>query len=75
MENLLVCVSTVDWIIQYVWMTLMHLGCSMAKKSLSLIVIKDSFHQIIHLGITHGHFWKAKPLENGHQSENSGQIS
>jgi hypothetical protein len=37
-------------------MTLMHLGCSMARKSLSLIVIKDSFHQITCLGVTHGHF-------------------
>jgi hypothetical protein len=75
MENLPAGVSTIDWIIQYVWMTLMHLGCSTAKKPLSLIIIKDPFHGITHVGMTHGHFWKAKPLEKGHWSEKSGQTS
>jgi hypothetical protein len=37
-------------------MALMHLGYSTARKPLSLIVIKDSFHQITHLGMTHGRF-------------------
>jgi hypothetical protein len=41
---------------QYVWMTLMHLGCSTTRKSLSLMVIEDSFHQITLSGMTHGHF-------------------
>jgi hypothetical protein len=41
-------------------MTLMHLGCSMARKPLSLIVIKDSFHQVTHLGMTHGHLRMAR---------------
>jgi hypothetical protein len=30
--------------------------CNTVRKSLSLIVIKDSFHQITHLGMTHGRF-------------------
>jgi hypothetical protein len=34
-------------------MSLMHLGRSTVRKSLSLIVIKDSFHQISLLGMTH----------------------
>jgi hypothetical protein len=34
----------------------MHLGCNMARKSLSLIVIEDSFHRITHSEMTHGHF-------------------
>jgi hypothetical protein len=75
MANLPVGVFTVDWIVQYVWMALMHLGCSTTRKPLSLIVIKDYFHQITHLGMTHGRFWKAKPLERGYQSKNLGQIS
>jgi hypothetical protein len=58
MTNLSIGVSTVDWIVQYVWMTLMHLGCSTTRNSLSLIVIEDSFHQITHLGMTYGRFWK-----------------
>jgi hypothetical protein len=53
----------------------MHLGCSTIRKSLSLIVIEDSFHQINHLGMAHGRFSKAKLLEKGHQSKNLGQIS
>jgi hypothetical protein len=44
MANLRVGVSTVDSIVQFVWMTLMHLVYSTARKSLSLIVIEDSFH-------------------------------
>jgi hypothetical protein len=36
-------VSMVDLIFQYVWMTLMHSGFSTVGKSLSLIVIEDSF--------------------------------
>jgi hypothetical protein len=43
-------------------MTLMHLGCSTARKSCSLIFIEDSFHQIIHLGMTHDHFLKGKTI-------------
>jgi hypothetical protein len=52
----------------------MHLGCTMAQKSLSLIVIEDSFHRITDSGQTHGHFGKTKLLEKGHQSKNSEQI-
>jgi hypothetical protein len=69
MANLLIGVSTVDWIVQYVWMILMHLSCSMARKSLSLIVIEDYFHRITRSGMTDGRFSKAKPLEKNHQSE------
>jgi hypothetical protein len=36
-------------------MTLMHLGCSTARKSLSFIVIEDSFHRITHLEMIHDH--------------------
>jgi hypothetical protein len=43
MPNLSSGVSMVDSIIQYVWMTLMHSGWSTVGKSLSFIVIKDSF--------------------------------
>jgi hypothetical protein len=43
MANLSADVSMVDSIVQYVWMTLMHLGWSIAGKSLFLIVIEDSF--------------------------------
>jgi hypothetical protein len=45
------------------------------RKSLSLIVMKDPFHRITHLGMTHNYFWKAKPLEKGHWIKNSGQTS
>jgi hypothetical protein len=44
----------------------MHLGCSKERKSHSLIVIEDSFHRITQLGMTYGHFGKAKQLEKGH---------
>jgi hypothetical protein len=37
-------VSTVGWIVKYVWMTLMHSGYSTTRKSISLIVIEGSFH-------------------------------
>jgi hypothetical protein len=47
----------------------MHLSCSMARKSLSLIVIEDYFHRITRSGMTDGRFSKAKPLEKNHQSE------
>jgi hypothetical protein len=43
MANLSAGVSMVDSIVQYVWMNLMHLDFSMVGKSLSLIVIEDSF--------------------------------
>jgi hypothetical protein len=56
MTNLPVGVSTVDQIVQYVWMALMYLGYNTARNSLSLIIIKDFFHRIIHLGMTHNHF-------------------
>jgi hypothetical protein len=36
-------VSMVDLIVQCVWMTLMHSGFSTTGKSVSLIVIEDSF--------------------------------
>jgi hypothetical protein len=52
----------------------MHLGWSTAKKSLSLIVIEDSFYGITRLGVKDSHFCKAKPLEKGNQSKNSEQI-
>jgi hypothetical protein len=56
MINFPVGVSTVDRIVQYVWMTLMDLGYSTAIKYLSLIVIEDSFQQITHLGMTNSRF-------------------
>jgi hypothetical protein len=43
MTNLPAGVSVVDSIVHYVWMTLMHSDFSTPGKSLSLIVIKDSF--------------------------------
>jgi hypothetical protein len=43
MENLSAGVSMVDSIVQCVWMNLMHSGFSTSEKSVSLIVIEDSF--------------------------------
>jgi hypothetical protein len=43
MTNLSPGMSMVNSIIQYAWMTLMHLDWSTMEKSLSLIVIKNSF--------------------------------
>jgi hypothetical protein len=54
--DLSVGVSPVNRITQYVWKTLMHLGCSTVRKSLSLIVIEDSFHRITYSGMTHCRF-------------------
>jgi hypothetical protein len=75
MANLLFGVSTVGWIVQYVWMTLMHSGWSTIRKSISFIVIEDSFYWITHSGVIDDHFWKAKPLQKGYQMKNSEQIS
>jgi hypothetical protein len=43
MKNLSAGVSMVDSIVQCVWMNLMHSGFSTSEKSVSLIVIEDSF--------------------------------
>jgi hypothetical protein len=43
MANLSASVSMVDSIVQCVWMNLIHSGFSTAGKSVSLIVIEDSF--------------------------------
>jgi hypothetical protein len=42
----------------------MYLGCSTARKSLSLIVIEDSIHRITHLGMTRL-FLKGKTIRKG----------
>jgi hypothetical protein len=52
MTNLLVGVSTVGSIVQYV----MHSGWSTKRKSLSFIVIEGLFPSINHLGVTNGCF-------------------
>jgi hypothetical protein len=52
-------------------MNLMHPGFSTAGKSVSLIVIKDSFSSVTSSGVTKGHLRKARALENGHQRESS----
>jgi hypothetical protein len=76
MANLSASVSMVDSIVQYVWKTLMHPGWSMPGKSLSLIVIEDSFTRVSSLGVTtNSHFKKAILLEMGHESEYLEQIS
>jgi hypothetical protein len=46
MANLSAGMSMVDLIVQYIWMTLMHSGWSPARKTLSLIVIEDSFPRV-----------------------------
>jgi hypothetical protein len=46
-------------------MILMHLGCSTVRKSLSLIVIEDSFHRITHSGMIDCHFRKGKTVRKG----------
>jgi hypothetical protein len=75
MANLPVGVSMVASIVQFVWMTLMHLGWSMEEKPPSLIVIEGSFRRIILSGVTDGRFEKGIMLEKGHRSENWEQIS
>jgi hypothetical protein len=45
-------------------MTLIHLGCNTVRKSLSLIVIEDSFHQITHSEMTQS-FLKDKTVRKG----------
>jgi hypothetical protein len=42
----------------------MYLGCSTTRKSLSLIIVKYSFHQITRLGMTRS-FLKGKPVRKG----------
>jgi hypothetical protein len=71
MANLLVGVSMVDSIVQCVWINLMHSGFSTTGKSVSLIIIEDSFPLVMSLGVTKSHFKKARALEKGHQSESS----
>jgi hypothetical protein len=68
-------VSMVDSIVQCVWMSLMHSGFSMSWKSVSLIVIEDSFTWVTSSGVTKSHFRKTWPWEKGHQSKSSEQIS
>jgi hypothetical protein len=75
MANLHAGVSMVDLIVQCAWMNLMHSGFSMARKLVSLIVIKDSFPSVMSLGVTKSHLRKTRALEKGHQSESSEQIS
>jgi hypothetical protein len=75
MTNLLAGVSIVDSIVQCAWMNMMHSGFSMAGKSVSLIVIEDSFPSVTSLGVIRSHLRKASALEKGQQSESSGQIS
>jgi hypothetical protein len=53
----------------------MHSDFSTTEKSVSLIVIKDSFPGVTSLGVTKSHSRKARVLEKGHQSESLEQIS
>jgi hypothetical protein len=75
MANLSAGVSMVDSIVQCVWTNLIHSGFSTVGKSISLIVIKDSFPCVMSSGVTKSHFKKARALEKGHQSKISKQIS
>jgi hypothetical protein len=75
MVNLSAGVSMVDSIVQCAWMNLMHSGFSTTGKSVSLIIIKDSFPLVKSSGVTNSHLRKASALEMGHQSESSEQIS
>jgi hypothetical protein len=75
MANLSASVSIVDSIVQCAWMNLMHSGFSMAGKSVSFIVIEDSFPSVTSSRVTKSRLRKARVLEKGHQSESSEQIS
>jgi hypothetical protein len=75
MVNLSAGVSMVDSIVQRVWMNVMHSCFSVEGKSVSLIVIEDSFTWVMSSRVTKSHFRKARVLEKGHQSESSMQIS
>jgi hypothetical protein len=66
MANLLAGGSMVDSIVQCARMNLMHSGFSTTGKSVSLIVIKDSFPSVMSLGVTKSHLRKARALERGH---------
>jgi hypothetical protein len=66
-------VSMVNSIVYCVWMNLMHSGFSMARKSVSLIIIEDSFPCVTSSGVTRSHIRKAGALEKGHQSEKAAQ--
>jgi hypothetical protein len=65
----------VDSIVRCVWRNMMHSDFSTTEKSVSLIVIKDSFPGVTSLGVTKSHSRKARVLEKGHQSESLEQIS
>jgi hypothetical protein len=52
-------------------MILMHLGCSITRKYISLIVIKDSFYQITCLGMTRL-FLKGKTIRKGSPKQKFG---
>jgi hypothetical protein len=75
MTNLSAGVSIVDSIAQCIWMTLMHSSFSMAGKSVSLIIIENSFPWVTSSGVTNSCFRKTRALEKGHQRESSKQIS
>jgi hypothetical protein len=53
----------------------MHLVFSMAGKSVSLIVIEDSFSRVTSSGVAKSCFRKTRALEKDHQSESSEQMS
>jgi hypothetical protein len=67
-------VSMIDSIVQFVW-TLMHLGFSTVGKSVSLIIIEDSFPWVTSWEVTKSHFRKARALKKDHQNKSLEQIS
>jgi hypothetical protein len=75
MANLPAGVSMVDSIVQCAWMNLMHSGFSTAGKSVSLIVIKDSYPSVMSSGVTKSRLRKVRALEKGYKSESLEQIS
>jgi hypothetical protein len=69
MTNLSAGVSMVDSIVQCVWMNLIHSGRSTTGKSISLIVIEDSFPWVMSSGVTKSHFRKGKSVRKWPQKQ------
>jgi hypothetical protein len=74
MTNLPTGVSMVDSIVKCIWMTLMHSGFSTTGKTVSLIIIKDSFPLVMSSGVPKSHFRKSRALQKSQQNESSEQI-